>query len=449
MKSTFTFQTTISAQTVLAGTLLRLPAAEMDAAVQRELVENPALEREEPSLSPRQITAAHRAAGEPAMSWEPPAARRSAPDWAGADDAQLERLTHDPTPREQLISQARLLAPAEILDVVCCLIHALDEHGLLRTAEDALAAELGVPREQIRAGIACLQQLDPPGIGARDLRECFLLQCAHLAGMGVDCSRVVTILQAAWDSFRQQKWGSVAKEAKISPPEVVAALQFMRDNLYPYPLSLLDGVSGRSAALGPPDLIVRRKTGGDRVTFWVEVAARGQYHLRIGETHLLAARGHPMDETSLTADGREWARQAVDRARRFINAVEQRAVTLERIGQFVVEHQHDYFEYGPAQLKPLTRTAVAQALELHESTVSRAVSDKVVQLPSGRIIELSDLFDGSLAAKEAIRRLLHAAGPGLSDRQIAAHLEEQAFCLSRRTVAKYRAELGIGAAGRR
>lgn len=449
MKSTFTFQTTISAQTVLAGTLLRLPAVEMDAAVQRELAENPALEREEPNLSPQQITATHRAAGEQASVWEPPATWRGAPDWAGADEARLERLTHVPTPREQLISQARLHAPADILEVVCCLIHALDEHGLLRTAQDALAAELGFRAEQICAGIAWLQQLDPPGIGARDLRECFLLQCTHLAGMGVDCSRVVTILQAAWDSFRQQKWGSVAKEARISSHEVQAALQFMRDNLYPYPLSLLDGVSGRSAALGPPDLIVRRKTGGDRVTFWVEVAARGQYHLRIGEAHLLAARRHPMEATPLVAEEREWARQAVDQARRFIDAVEQRAVTLERIGQYVVEHQHNYFEYGPAQLKPLTRSAVAQALALHESTVSRAVSDKVLQLPSGRLIELSDLFDGSLAAKEAIRRLLHTAGPGLSDRQIAAHLEEQAFCLSRRTVAKYRAELGIGAAGRR
>lgn len=434
MKSTLTFQTTITAQTVLAGTLLRLPAAELDEAVQRELAENPALERDDPGLDLQHVRVAHQG---------------GAPDWTGADQERLERLIHAPTPREQLITQARLQAPPDVLDVVCCLIHALDEHGLLRTAEGALAAEHGVGADQIRAGIAWLQQLDPPGIGARDLRECFLLQCAHLAAAGMDCAHVVTILQGAWDSFREQKWGSVARDAKLTRREVETAIQFMRDNLYPYPLSLLDGVSDHSPVLGRPDLIVRRKTDGHGAAFWVEVAAAGQHHLRIGEVHQLAARRLPPGVTSLADTEREWVCQAVEQARRFIDALEQRAATLGRIGQFVVEHQHAYFEYGPAQLKPLTRAAVAKALDLHESTVSRAVSDKVVQLPSGRLIELSDLFDGSLAAKEAIRRLLDKAGPHLSDRQIAAQLEEQALCISRRTVAKYRAELGIGGMGRR
>jgi RNA polymerase sigma-54 factor len=434
MKSTFAFQTTITAQTVLAGTLLRLPAAELDAAVQRELAENPALERADPGLAPQRIPVAHRG---------------GAHDWAGAGQERLERLSHVPTPREQLINQARLDAPAAVLDIVCCLIDALDEHGLLRAAEDTLAAELGARGDQVRAGIAWLQQLDPPGIGARDLRECFLLQCTHLAASGVDCSHVVMILQAAWDSFKEQKWGSVARQAKISPREVESALQFMRDNLYPYPLSLLDGVSDCGAALGRPDLIVRRKIDCEQATFWVEVVAAGQHHLRIDEVHQLAARRPPAGVTPLAAEEREWVCQAVEQARRFIDAVEQRAATLGRIGQYVVEHQRDYFKYGPAQLKPLTRAAVAQALGLHESTVSRAVSDKVVQLPSGRLVDFSDLFDGSLAAKEAIRRLLHTAGPQLSDRQIAAQLEAQALCISRRTVAKYRAELGMGTMGRR
>lgn len=131
----------------------------------------------------------------------------------------------------------------------------------------------------------------------------------------------------------------------------------------------------------------------------------------------------PDEAPPLAPAEREWVCQAIERARHFIDALDQRRATLRRIGEFVVTWQDDFFEHGPAHLKPLTRTAVAKALGVHESTVSRAVSDKILQLPNGRLIEFSDLFDRSLAAKEAIRQLIRTSGSPFSDRAITVQLQ--------------------------
>jgi RNA polymerase sigma-54 factor len=449
MKSILTLQTRVTTQTVLASTLLRLPVAELEEAVRRELAENPALELVEQAPIRKRTRVERSPAFEDGGDWENSGNLKAANTWDGFDQEPFERLAWTQSPRDQLLSQARLNAPDDVLEVVCCLVHALDEHGFLRLAEEELARNLGVACEHIGEGIAWLQKLDPPGIGARDLRECFLLQCAYLAARGIDCSLVVTILDSAWDSFSEQQWGAAARKARISPQELEVAIRFMRENLYPYPLSLVDGAPERGVALSHPDLIIHHLADGDGAAFFVEVAAAGRYRLRVAAAHQLAVKPAREGTTRLAAEEREWAENAVERARRFIDAAEQRSETLRRIGQFVVEQQHDFFAHGPSHLKPLTRAAVAKALGVHESTVSRAVSDKVVQLPSRRLIELSNLFDGSLAAKEAIRRLIQTTGKPLSDRQIAEQLEEQSLCISRRTVAKYRAELGIMAMGQR
>jgi RNA polymerase sigma-54 factor len=158
---------------------------------------------------------------------------------------------------------------------------------------------------------------------------------------------------------------------------------------------------------------------------------------------------HANDDGGPGPDGRQWICQAIERARMFMAALEHRWGTLRRIGEFLVCYQADFFARGPRYLKPLTRAEVARQLGVHESTISRAVSDKIVQLPNGRLVEMSDLFDRSLAAKEAIRELLASADGPLSDGEIATKLQEASFHLARRTVAKYRSQLHMPAMGHR
>ena len=449
MKTAQTTQIAVTAQTVLASTLLRLAVADVEEAVKRELAENPALELVEPRSVRERTTAERPSRFGDSLEWDGARHRGTTTAWEGDDQDPLDRVAATQSAFEQLFDQARLLTPTADLDIVTHLIQSLDEHGFFRIAEADFARDQGVSLERIHRGIAWLQKLDPPGIGARDLRECFLLQCNHLATLGVDCSPILQILHQAWDCFAQQRWECVCKKARISRAEVDGALQFIRANLYPYPMSLVAEGPDRESALTRPDLVVRRnpQTGGMR--FSVEVVVAKMHNLKISDTFQLTMEPTPVGTSQLASVEREWVYQSIERARHFIDALEQRRATLRRIGEFVVTYQDDFFEHGPGHLRPLTRAAVAAALGVHESTVSRAVSDKVLQLPSGRLIEFSDLFDRSLAAKEAIRQLIRTSGRALSDREIALQLEGQSLGIARRTVTKYRGQLGIPIMGRR
>jgi RNA polymerase sigma-54 factor len=220
--------------------------------------------------------------------------------------------------------------------------------------------------------------------------------------------------------------------------------RFMQDHMHPYPMQLVQATGHEVAALMYADLIVRRVSGtsDEGAHFVIDVPAAERYELRIShqfERTLRAVNAGSQMESSQ----REWLCQAVERARLFIDALHHRWSTLQRIGEYLVSYQSGFFEHGPRDLRPMTQAALASAFGLHESTISRAVSDKFIQLPDGRLIPLSDLFDASLAPKEAIRQILGSTNQRLSDREISNRLRDQGICLARRTVAKYRGQIGL------
>ena len=135
--------------------------------------------------------------------------------------------------------------------------------------------------------------------------------------------------------------------------------------------------------------------------------------------------------------------EQVQQARLFLAAVQQRWQTLARITRYLVDYQRAFLDSGPLHLRSLTRAAVADALSLHPATVGRAVDEKVVQLPNGQLTQLADFFDDSLRIKAAIPALLAESDGPLSDRQLAEKLGQQGLRLARRTVTKYRRQLGI------
>ncbi len=443
VKAHLALQFKVTTVMVLSSKLLRLSATEVEQAITQELTDNPALENGKSYL-------ARKLAPDPSPPGSGTLAglsrsRTPASGTHDLDDVSEYLVAHEPS-LDQLINQVRLVVPSGELDLAICLIRSLDPHGLLRTPEDELAQELNVTPERLARHIAWLHQLEPTGIGARDVCECFLLQCVDLEARGLDCGAVRQILSKAWEPFIHQRWSNVAKLTGLSRQEIDDALGFMRANLYPYPLLMMPDASEDENLLAHPDLVIQSTSRADQ--FSVQVPAAQAHALTINPAFQAAIHGSQSTSSELEPHEQEWIAQSVERARVFIDALEQRWSTLRRIGEFLVEYQSDFFQRGPRYLLPLTRAEVAQQLGLHESTVSRAVSDKVIQLPNGRLVELCDLFDGSLAAKEAIRELATSDEP-LSDREIALRLQNESFDLSRRTIAKYREQLGLPTQGHR
>jgi RNA polymerase sigma-54 factor len=372
---------------------------------------------------------------------------------------------------EQILADARTILEPDEHPIVEYLVDALDERGFLNCDLDELARLTGRSIEEIEAIIEVIQDVAPVGVGARDLRECLLLQIRYLSQTGVTVPPAVErIIEEHLADFAAHKYGQIAKDLGLSAEEVEEAREFIRTYLNPFPLQASLAKSWRSptdAAYVAPDVIISLKDD----VLHVEVVDTRHFHLRLnslyeslaGElgrrraTHREATNGahdHPAggdghlngQAHDCTDDEKQHVRQATNRAKIFIANVQQRRETLLRISLCLCELQENFLRGGVRELQPLTRAIVAQQVGVHESTVSRATAGKYVMLPSRRVIPFSDFFTPSLSIKDVMKELiLHetAKGEPLTDRRICDLLLQQGIRIARRTVAKYRAELGI------
>jgi RNA polymerase sigma-54 factor len=457
----------------MASQLLQVPGADLEQLIWCELANNPALELVNDSQwsyanfardGSRDLTLDRpeseiENAVEQVAAW--PSALVNDSQWSYANFAHdrsrdltsdrpeseienaVEQVAAWPSAIDQLEAQVRLMATGPNLDVAVYLLHSLNERGYLTTGTQEIAVDLGTSIEVVEQGLQVLHQLDPPGIGARDLRECLLIQCTYLEAEGTECQPARYILTEAWEDFLHQRWSRVARQLNLLVGEVEAACQFMVQNLCPYPLGMVVTTSPSQEVLRQPDLLIQRELQDNQSVFQLEIPAAEVWELRISGCFAAASRAEAAAELALSDAEEAWIKRHFERARLFIAALSQRWATLRRIGQYLIDYQVEFLEYGPGHLRPLTRAAVARALGLHESTVSRATSEKTIQLPHGQLIPLSDLFDKSLPTKAALHQLLARAGKPLSDRELGDLLQAQGIKLARRTVAKYRQQLDI------
>jgi len=411
--------------------------AELEGMILRELSANPLLENS--SVANQGFPP-----GLPGTAWRSrraqPAGKGSGwhPDEERAADLLANCPAHDSI-LEQLTGQIRLLASGSRRDLALILLTYLDERGYLSADPARLAARLAVAPDQLRQALAVLHELEPPGIGARDARDCFLIQCNHLAQEGYDCRLARRILRRAWDDFIHQRWQRVARLAGCTREQVEEAVRFLRNNCYLYPLSLLDQPDDHLAPLADPDIIVHRVKGRYRL----EIPGEADYALRFGAEFWSEDASARQGQAGYSPTECAWMQKYVDQAHLIVQALKRRWETLQRVTRYLLEQQTAFFEGDLRQLKPLTRAQVAQALALSESTVSRAVMNKVVQLPDGRLVLLSDLFDRSLPIKACIQHILEQEGRPLSDQEISLRLRGFGHNLARRTVSKYRAQLSL------
>lgn len=249
------------------------------------------------------------------------------------------------------------------------------------------------------------------------------------------------MIAESWEDVIGHCWQRIARCLDITTQDIDHARQLIFQHFYPYPLLLVKDSMAENKAYNYPDLIIHREAENSPISYKIEIPESEAFELRINASFQNALQGNL--GANLSIEERTWTYNSIEQARMFIAALNQRWVTLRRISEYLVAYQIGFLERGPLYIKPLTRTAVARELNLHESTIARAIQNKIVQLPNGRLIPLSQFFDDSLAPKEAMRQLLTRASEPLSDREIASQLEDAGFNLARRTITKYRQQLHI------
>jgi RNA polymerase sigma-54 factor len=339
---------------------------------------------------------------------------------------------------ERLIQELGAILRPEQMIIAEFLVGNLDERGFLDTTVDEAARVLEAEREEVEAVLAELQQQEPIGIGARNLQECLLLQVDYLAEQGVGNPHVRAIIEKHLDKLGEHKFSRIAQEMHVSSQHVAEAAQFIKKHLNPFPAQGAPA-GGSTSGYVLPDVIISKRGRG----FEVDVVESKRFFLRINPLYRDLMMRSQSDGASLNENERKHIQQYVSRARLFMANIDQRRQTLQRIVAFLVSYQGEFLDKGVRQLRPLTRAMVAAELGVHESTVSRATASKYVMLPSGKVIPLSDFFTPSLSAKDVIRDIIEHEAEPLTDEQIADRLGQMNIIVARRTVAKYREQLGI------
>jgi RNA polymerase sigma-54 factor len=288
--------------------------------------------------------------------------------------------------------------------------------------------------------LAVIQRLDPPGVGARDLRECLLIQLGEQADTE---SLTFRLVHDAFPDLIAHRWNDLAKRFGVEPAAVQSAADELA-RLDPKP-----GLKHASQSDGYiiPDLIVE-KIGGRYQVFLNDT---GMPRLRLSRSYQEIAR----DKKKMTPENREFIASKMNSANWMIQAIEQRRQTMLKVMNFIVDRQREFFEKGIEYLKPLTLREVAEVINMHESTVSRVTNEKYVQTPRG-VLPLKFFFSSALATasgEDASARSIRAklqkmvseedTGKPLTDQQIVHLFQEQGIQIARRTVAKYRDQLGI------
>lgn len=288
--------------------------------------------------------------------------------------------------------------------------------------------------------LTVVQNFDPPGIGARDIRESILIQLRH---RDEEETLQYEIVDEHFDDLINHRWTDIAKTLDITPKEVQDAAD---------EISHLDPKPGLKYSVDPeryviPDLIVE-KIDGEYMVFANDTSLP---RLRISQSYRDVAR----DKNKFTGENKEFIASKLNSANWMIQAIEQRRQTMLKVMNFIVDRQRDFFERGVQYLKPLTLREVADHIEMHESTVSRVTNKKFCQTPRG-VYSLKYFFSSGLSTtsgedisargvKDKIKNLVEAedSKKPLTDQAIVNHLKADGVKIARRTVAKYRDQMGI------
>lgn len=382
------------------------------------------------------------------VSWDdvyqPASAGAASP---GAEDAGFEeRSAGAGTLRDHLRWQLEL-APMSERDrlIALVLIDSIDANGMLEDSPRALLAafnaELAVRVAEVETVLKRVQRFDPPGVGARNVRECLLLQLEQLAPGTRWRDEATAVVRHHFELLARREFDALSRRAKLPEAALVAAMTLIR-TLSPRPGA---AIGDNEAEYVEPDVVVRRQDGRWTVELNPRLAPRVRIHAGYAG---LVRRG---DRNSQN----RYLQENLQDAKWFLKNLEYRNETLLKVAAEIVHRQRGFLERGPEAMEPLVLADVAAAVDRHESTISRATTRKFMDTPRG-VFELKYFFSShvggvgggevsSTAIRALIRKLVAAEAPQrpLSDSRIAAMLKERHIDIARRTVAKYRESLAI------
>lgn len=351
------------------------------------------------------------------------------------------------TLKSHLMWQLRMAELDEAADAIgIMIIGNLDLDGYLRAAVEDIAAETGADPARVEQVLEVVQGFDPPGVAARNLKECLQLQ---LKASGMQDPVVLAVVADHLPNLGNKNYQAIARDLKVSPERVYAAGEI---------ISQLEPKPGRSfdfedADYITPDVTVE-KVGNDYV---IRLDEDGLPKLRVNSYYLEALRG----PDKLPDAVKSYIQKHLDNALWFIRSIHQRQKTLYKVTESIVQFQRDFLDHGLSHLKPLTLRQVAEDVQMHESTISRVTTNKYVYTPQG-VFDLKFFFNSGInlslgnqiaseSVKEKIRQLVQSENPEnpWSDQEIADLLRRQDVLIARRTVAKYRGMLGVLSSSKR
>ncbi len=359
------------------------------------------------------------------------------------EDFPIENtLTRPPNLTDHLAWQLGMSdASPAVKDIGAFIIGNIDEDGYLRATSEEIATAGPYDPAGVEKAIAVIQSFDPIGVGARDLRECLLLQLQFLE---VDNSMVESIVRDHWDMFMQRHFVQIAKALGIDMKTLEGVVEIIK-HLDPKPGRKY---SNERAIYVEPDVYIQ-KVGDDYV---IVLNEDGMPKLRINGSY--RSMLNSMDSKS---DGEtvNYIKDKIRSAVWLIKSLDQRQRTIYKVAESIVKHQREFLEKGIDYLRPLVLRDVADDIQMHESTVSRVVSNKYMHTPRGLFLMKYFFHSGidsdtgedisSLTVKKKIQGFIDGEDPRkpLSDSKIMKILNDEGINIARRTVAKYRDELNI------
>ncbi|MDD3643216.1 MAG: RNA polymerase factor sigma-54 [Candidatus Krumholzibacteria bacterium] len=438
--------------------LLQMPTQELQQVLRQEILQNPMLEEVDEIEETEALDEEAPAEEDRSAEKEPEEPARREDEWddyfetafgMGGGTAEVEEREDflervpvaKPSFADFLMSQLRLETEDErILEIGAYIIGNLDDSGYLVCPVKEIARTFSTTDEEIEKVLKTIQTFEPVGVGARDLRECLLIQLKTKDMLDSLAARIVS---DHFEEFKQKKYLDISKKLKISLKEVQAQAAVI-GSLNPKPGLDIFSEGPRYVI---PDLVVERV--GDK--FVIFLNDRNVPRLRISQSYRSELQG----DHEISEETRNFINSKLKNAKWLIQTIEQRRRTMIKVMESIAEAQRDFFEKGAGALRPLTLQQVAIKIGMHESTVSRVTTNKYVQTPRG-VYELKYFFSSALStesgeevsaksAKLNIKEIIakEDAKKPLSDQKIADMLRDDGLIIARRTVAKYREQLGI------
>lgn len=364
------------------------------------------------------------------------------------EDASFEQfVSADTTLTDHLLFQLQFtILKNRHKNIARFIIESLDRNGYLTMGVEEIAAYFKLSQQTVENILSIVQTFDPPGIAARDLKECLLIQ---LKQKGIQDPKIIAIVTNHLDDLAENRLANISKDLNISPKEVQEIADFIK-TLEPKPGRVFS--SGEEIKYITPDVSVE-KIDGEYVVI-VNDSTAPRLSISAYYKRLLMHEDKDSNTSRFLTD-------KLNSAMWLIKSIEQRRQTIYKVVKAIVEYQLEFFENGKRSLKPLTLKQIAEDVGVHESTVSRAVNGKYMQTPRGTF-EIKFFFtsgvsnqEGEGIASESIKSMIKEMieqenhQKPLSDQAIAEELQEKGINISRRTVAKYRDEMNILSSSKR